>query len=200
MAVDHAFSEAEYSTLYRHVLSAWKRSHRENALLAAELRAAEAAPLRRALGRVLRAERTAALHGAINAWARAACWVAADERQRQLSAALRAERAATKEAEARLAAALEAEEAAREQLEADPPPAASSAGQPPPLDHLVEAFRGFLTSQGPDAWAATVPMPTPHTRGGAVARAPPPRAAASPPGAAPRLGRRAEEMLSAFGA
>ena len=150
--------------------------------------------------RAARAERTAALHGAINAWARAACWVAADERQRQLSAALRAERAATKEAEARLAAALEAEEAAREQLDADPPPAASSAGQPPPLDHLVEAFRGFLTSQGPDAWAATVPMPTPHTRGGAAARAPPPRAAASPPGAAPRLGRRAEEMLSAFGA
>ena len=139
---DHAFSEAEYSTLYRHVLSAWKRSHRENALLAAELRAAEVgAAAAGALGRVLRAERTAALHGAINAWARAACWVAADERQRQLSAALRAERAATKEAEARLAAALEAEEAAREQLDADPPPAASSAAQPPPLDHLVEAFR-----------------------------------------------------------
>ena len=103
---------------------------------------------------------------------------AADERQRHLSAALRAERAATKEAEARLAAAREAEEAAREQLEADPPPAASSAGQPPPLDHLVEAFRGFLTSQGPDAWAATVPMPTPPA-GGAVRarhlRAPPRR-------------------------
>ena len=141
-AVDPAFSEAEYSTLYRHVLSAWKRSHRENALLAAELRAAEAAPLRRALGRVLRAERTAALHGAINAWARAACW-SRPTSGNDISAALRAERAATKEAEARLAAALEAEEAAREQLEADPPPAASSAGQPPPLDHLVEAFRAF---------------------------------------------------------
>ena len=59
---------------------------------------------------------------------------------------------------------------------------------------------GTRIGQGPDAWAATVPMPTPHTRGGAAARAPPPRAAASPPGAAPRLGRRAEEMLSAFGA
>ena len=125
----------KYELLYAAVLSHWRRSHCETALVLQELRCVEAAATEEAqslgawsycvaadrgarLGRVLVLCRASLQRRALHRWVVASSHLSTGHAVQDAAASLRRERALVKETAARLAAAEEAELMTREELEA----------------------------------------------------------------------------------
>ena len=100
---------SKYEVLYATVLSHWRRSHCETALVLQELRSAEAATDARGsrLGRVLVMCRASLQRRALQRWVIVSSQLSTGHAVQAANASLRRERAVVKETAARLAAAEE---------------------------------------------------------------------------------------------
>ena len=109
----------KYELLYATVLSHWRRSHCETALVLQELRCVEAATDARGsrLGRVLVLCRASLQRRALQHWVIVSSQLSTGHEVQAATASLRRERAVVKETAARLAAAEEAELMTRNELE-----------------------------------------------------------------------------------